>query len=35
MGVEGVLLENMEQVMLVVRMQKVEVKEGFRAIWGR
>src|ERR1700686_2675025 len=32
MRVEGVLLENMKEVMLVVRMQEVEVKEGFGAI---
>jgi hypothetical protein len=32
MQVESVLLENMKQVMLVVRMQEVEIKEGFGAI---
>jgi len=32
MRVESVLLENMKQVMLVMRMQEVEIKEGFGAI---
>jgi len=32
MRVEGVLLEKIEQVMLVVRVQEVKVEEGFRAV---